>query len=377
MFLPAAGMPEHPQAQVASSCGHRSGGLRSSRIPDAADSPDRFDAEWEAAKQHLTAAGDAYLTPRSSFASSVERQRRRHTAGAAPAASEAYYTPRQQLSPAQHSPVQQRSPPPSQQGSQMAAGATKRRSPTQRRLDMDDGSSGQRLPRYGASAAPAFEEARLRSPPPAVADPGLLQRLQALAAEAADACSPPEGVAASGGTGGGSGRLSRREAALGQAGAGRRHRLSSVSQELPAWLADAEPAVGIPPGAQCHVAGIASGSNGTGGDCDACLSSLGRRQQRPSSPLTQMQVAVQQLSAAARRVRAHTMPQAAVPLSPSGSAGSCASATGQASSAAARVALKRARMDMLSAVRSLEFRSCEAQQLLSPSKPPLLANDCV
>lgn len=370
-----AAMPEHPQAQVASSCGHRSGGLRSSRIPDAADSPDRFDAEWEAAKRHLTMAGDVYLTPRSTFASPADRLQRRHTVGPALAASEAHYTPRQQLSPAQHSPVQQSSPPPLQQGSQSAAGTAKRRSPAQRRLDMDDGSCGgsssQRLPRYGASAALAFEEAMLRSPPPAVTDPGLLQRLQALAAEAAEACSPPEGVAASGSTGGGSGRFGGREAAFGQAGASRRHRLSSVSQELPSWLADAEAVVGMRHAAGHHAAGIEGGSSSGGGDGDACLSSLGRQQQRPSSPLTQMQEAVLQLSAAAKCVRANTMP-----LSPAGSAGSSASATGQASSAAARVALKRARIDMLSAVRSLEFRSCEAQQLLSPSKLPLLAGNC-
>ena len=66
----------------------------------------------QAAKRDLAAAGDAFLTPRSSIASPVRQQQRRHSleaASAAEAAYEAYFTPLQQLSPprASHLPVQQ------------------------------------------------------------------------------------------------------------------------------------------------------------------------------------------------------------------------------------------------------------------------------
>lgn len=80
------------------------------------------------------------------------------------------------------------------------------------------------------------------------------------------------------------------------------------------------------------------------------------------------------MTATATRVRAHTLNPAAAPgdaqLSP---AASGCSATGRpGGSAAARVALKLARMDMMSAARLLAVRGSEAQRLLSPSKPPLL-----
>lgn len=469
-----AAIPDHPQAHVASSCGRPSGGLRSSRIPDA-NSPDRFGAvsiydctdcirhfigsvrktqhtiympskvcflpsyfftlhwqslfkqihrtcicskDWEAAKRDLAAAGDLHLTPRSSMVSPEQRQRRRHTVGTPAAASEAYYTPAQQLSPAAHGPL----PPP--QGS-----AGRQRSPVQRQLVMDGAVAGGSAaaaawwqspsgsPPAAPYPSPAFREfpeavfrvasgelaaaearaaalerqpssagsfiAQLLSPEgggnaadrvspqlpqaaraaaesqiAAVAHANsLLQRLQSLASEAADASRLSCGeVPLAHGSSSGAGQTP-------QPSRCRRSRLSTASREPPTWaLGD-----GSADAASCNLPQALRLIANSG---DACLSSLGRRPPRPDSPLAAMQDAVAQMSATARRVRASTALPADGQLSP---AGSGCSPTGLDGSAAARVTLKRAKMDMLSAARALAARSSEAQRLLSPVQPPLLS----
>jgi hypothetical protein len=482
-----AATPDHPQAHAASSCGRPSGGLRSSRIPDA-ESAEHFDADWQVgalfwtvfrrgvvgmiygmpsqfarmqgnilndecvptyqtAKRDLAAAGDALLTPRSSVASPTWRQQRRHSleaASAGHAASEAYFTPWQQPLPQQaHTlPVQ---------GPHSSNG--ERRSAVQRQLLMDscrqgDGAAAAVDPAAGpwplqamhsgsppaaASRASAFyapaqrvhsaelaaAEARADAleqklscagsfiaqllqprgsgsvdagraadsqrrrhrhsnaawPASAAADDdGLLHRLHALAAEAADVSRPAVDGAAPSRSGSISSRPSLQQHQLGKQH-GRRSRLGTASRELPPWT--------LEPGA---AAGSALPAAPGADDPDTCVGSGAHQQQRPGSPLAAMQEAVQQMGAVARRVRAAVQNPAGVrptaaaaggraPALPGGpcSAGrDVRAATGLDGPGAVRTALVHARMDMAAAAHALAARGAEAQRLPSPFSPPLL-----
>jgi len=182
----------------------------------------------------------------------------------------------------------------------------------------------------------------------AIAADGLLLRLQELAAQAADASRPSGG--------GGGRRCSSGGRPLADGGVrphGRRHRLSSISQERPDWL-----------GADTADAAVVSSA------AAATAVSLRRRPPSDSGPLAKMHAAVAQLDAAAARLDARSaagshagLPAASVPVSLAGGAEDELLAA-----AATRVALKRARMDMVAAVRTLACRQAETMRLLSPSK---------
>ena len=400
------------------------------------------------AKRDLAAAGDAFLTPRSSVASPTWRQQRRQSLEAAfagEAASEAHFTPSQQPLPQQARTLLMQDP---------RSSNGKRRSAVQRQLLMDsyrqsDGAAAAVNPAAGpwplqamhsgsppaaASRASAFyapaqrvhsaelaaAEARadaleqklscaggfiaqLLQPQgsgsvdagraadsqrrrhrhsnaewPATAaadDTGLLHRLHALAAEAADASRPADAGAGPSRSSSIRSRASPQQQQQHGRQHGRRSRLGTVSRELPPWT--------LEPGAADGCASIAAPG---AGDPDTCVGSGAHQQQRPSSPLAAMQEAVQQMGAVTRRVRAAVQNPASVrptavaaggraPALPGGpcSAGrdGCAAA-GLDGPAAARTALVHARMDMATATHALATRSAESQRLLSPFSPPLL-----
>lgn len=205
-------------------------------------------------------------------------------------------------------------------------------------------------------------------------DDGLLHRLHALAAEAADFSRPADDGAAPSRSGSIGSRPSLQQHQLGRQH-GRRSRLGTMSYELPSWAVEPNAAAG-------SALPAAPGAD----DPDTCFSSGAHQQQRPGSPLAAMQEAVQQMGAVARRVRAavHTPAgvcpteaatrgrASALPGGPCSAGRDGRAATGLDGPAAARTALVHARMDMAAATHALATRSAESQRLLSPFSPPLL-----